>query len=96
MYADYPMSLDHLHWESQSNTAQASNTGQNLIHHAERGYRILIFARATKKQHRFTQPFTYLGLAKLVSYQDERPIRVVWQLEHAMPAEMFELCRKGG
>jgi hypothetical protein len=24
------------------------------------------------------------------------PIKMVWQLDHPMPAEMFENCRKGG
>jgi len=96
MYADYPISPDRLHWESQSNTTQSSNTGQNLIHHAHRGYRILVFAREKKKQDGFTLPFTYLGQATRVSHEGERPIKMVWQLDHPMPAEMFENCRKGG
>ncbi len=96
MYADYPISADRLHWESQSNTRQASPTGQNLINHETRGYRILIFARERKKEAGFTLPFTYLGKANHVSHESERPIKFVWQLHHPMPAEMFENCRKGG
>jgi len=49
MYADYPISRELLHWESQSNTTKDSATGQNLICHAEPGYTILIFARDQKK-----------------------------------------------
>ncbi|WP_040012227.1 DUF3427 domain-containing protein [Desulfotignum phosphitoxidans] len=37
MYADYPISRSLLHWESQSNTALDSPTGQNLVHHQDRG-----------------------------------------------------------
>ncbi|MCA1786701.1 MAG: DUF3427 domain-containing protein [Desulfobacteraceae bacterium] len=37
MYADYPISRSLLHWESQSNTALDSPTGQNLVHHTARG-----------------------------------------------------------
>ena len=96
MYADYPISLDRIHWESQSNTTQVSTTGKNLIQHVERGYRILIFAREKKKQNGFTLPFTYLGQANHISHESDRPIKMVWQLNHAMPAEMFENCRKGG
>jgi superfamily II DNA or RNA helicase/HKD family nuclease len=96
MYADYPISQDCLHWESQSNTTQSCNTGQNLIHHAHRGYRILIFARERKKQDGFTLPFTYLGQATHVRHESDRPIKIVWQLDHPMPALMFENCRKGG
>jgi hypothetical protein len=35
-------------------------------------------------------------LASYVSHESERPIKMVWQLDHPMPAEMFENCRKGG
>lgn len=96
MYADYPISRELLHWESQSNTPQTSDVGQNLINHQARGYTILIFARDQKKRNSFTVPFTYLGPAKLVSYQSERPIRIVWRLHHPMPVEMFEENRRGG
>lgn len=83
MYADYPISRELLHWESQSNTTQNSDTGQNLIHHMERGYTILIFVRAAKKRNGITTPFTYLGPA-------------VWRLHHPMPADIFEENRRGG
>jgi len=96
MYADFPISRELLHWESQSNTRQNSKTGQNLINHTQRGYTILIFARSHKKQNNCTMPFTYLGPATCQSYESERPIRMVWKLEHRMPVEMFEENRKGG
>lgn len=96
MYADYPVSRELLHWESQSNTAQKSETGQNLINHKERGYTVLIFARDQKKRNNITNSFTYLGPAEIVSYESERPIKMVWQLRYLMPVEMFEENRRGG
>ncbi len=96
MYADYPISRELLHWESQSSTTQAGERGQNLIHHMERGYTILVFAREVKKRNGVTVPFTYLGPAERVSYESEQPIKMVWRLRHAMPAEMFEDNRRGG
>jgi hypothetical protein len=96
MYADYPISRELLHWESQSNTAQQSDTGQNLIHHAARGYTILVFARDQKKRNGVTVPFTYLGPVERVSYESERPIKMVWRLRHQMPVDMFENNRRGG
>ncbi len=88
MYADYPISRELLHWESQSNTAQHTETGQNLIHHDKRGYTILIFARDITERNRCTVPFTFLGPADRVSYESERPIKMVWRLRHQMPVEM--------
>ena len=94
MYADYPISRTKLHWESQSTTAQASATGQNLIRHGERGYTILIFARGTKKRSGVAVPYTYLGPANLQEYSDERPIKILWELVYPMPVEVFDDNRK--
>lgn len=97
MYADYPISRELMHWESQANTAQHHTDGQNLIHHQERGYTILVFARGQKKKpNGVTIPFSYLGPADMVSYKSERPIKMVWRLRHPMPVEMFEDNRRGG
>ncbi|MCC6544693.1 MAG: DUF3427 domain-containing protein [Nitrospirae bacterium] len=96
MYADYPLSRELLHWESQSSTTQASDTGQNLIHHRERGYSILIFVRSAKKRNNITIPFIYLGPADRVSYEGERPIKIIWRPHHQLPAEIFEENRRGG
>ena len=96
MYQDYPISRELLHWETQGQTSQASDTGQNLIHHVERGYTMLFFVRTRKKVDGTTAPFTFLGPAKLVSYQSERPIQMVWRLDHPMPVELFDENRRGG
>ena len=96
MYQDYPISRELLHWETQRQTSQASDTGQNLIHHVERGYTMLFFVRTRKKVDGTTAPFTFLGPAKLVSFQSERPIQMVWRLDHAMPVEIFDENRRGG
>lgn len=96
MYADYPISRELMHWESQANTAQHHTDGQNLIHHQERGYTILVFARSQKKRNNVTVPFTYLGPVDMVSYESDRPIKMVWRLRHSMPVEMFEDNRRGG
>ncbi len=96
MYADYPISRELLHWESQSQTSQQSMTGLNLVNHRARGYTILIFARSQKKRNNCTVPFTYLGPAERVSYESERPIKMVWRLRYPMPVDMFEENRRGG
>ncbi|MBB3190563.1 DUF3427 domain-containing protein [Halomonas cerina] len=93
-YQDYPISRTLLHWESQSNTTQASSTGQNYLEFKERGYTILFFARLTKRIEGETAPFIFLGPAKaLKRYEGDRPIAMVWGLEHPMPAELFEEAR---
>jgi hypothetical protein len=96
MYQDYPISRELLHWETQAQTSQASDAGRNLVKHEERGYTMLFFVRSQKKVDGLAVPFTFLGSARLVSYQSERPIKMVWKLDHPMPVEMFEENRRGG
>lgn len=93
-YRDYPISRSQLHWESQSGTSRTSVTGLNYLHFRERGYTILFFARLEKRIEGETSPFLFLGPAKsLVSAEGDRPIAIVWELEHPMPAALFEAAR---
>jgi hypothetical protein len=96
MYSDYPISRNRIHWESQSTNTQKGQTGQNFIYHKKKGYTVLFFVREQKKSLGVTMPFTFLGPGDLVSYESERPIKMVWDLQHPMPVEMFENNRLGG
>jgi hypothetical protein len=90
-YRDYPISRTHLHWESQSNTTQTSVTGQNYLNFLERCYTVLFFARMGKRIEGETAPFLFLGPAKsLISAEGNRPIAMVWELDHPIPAALFE------
>ena len=90
-YRDYPISATKLHWESQSTISQRSTTGQNYLYFRERGYTILFFARLERQIDGETAPFTYLGPAKaLLSAEEERPMRMVWELEYPIPAGLLE------
>lgn len=93
-YKDYPISRTLLHWESQSTVSQESATGQNYIHYKSRGYTILFFARLKKSVDGETMPYLFLGPVKsLVSYRDDRPIAMDWELEYPIPAFLFEGAR---
>jgi superfamily II DNA or RNA helicase len=96
MYQNFPVSRELLHWETQVQTSQASKMGQKLIHHEVLGCTMLFFVRSRKRADGVTVPFTFLGPAKLVSFQSERPIQMVWRLDHSMPVEMFQQNRRGG
>jgi len=93
-YQDYLISRNRLHWESQASTTQTTATGQNYLHFKERGYTILFFARMEKRIEGETAPFIFLGPAiDLLSAEGNRPIAMVWDLEHPVPAELFESGR---
>jgi hypothetical protein len=68
--------------------------GQNYIRFREHGYTILFFARVEKRISGETSPYVFLGPASdLISYEGDRPIQMVWKLQYAMPAEIFEAAR---
>ena len=38
-------------------------------------------------------PYLYAGQAAYVSHTGERPMRVIWKLEHELPADVFAAAR---
>ncbi len=93
-YKDYLISRTRLHWESQAATTQASATGQNYLNFRDRGYTVLFFARMEKRIDGETASFVFLGpSSNLISAEGNRPIAIVWELEHPVPAELFEVAR---
>lgn len=86
LYRDYPVSPTLFHWESQSTTSLASTTGQR---YASGSSHVLLFVRERKVNEFGTAPYLFLGPAKYVEHQGERPIAITWQLDHAMPTDFF-------
>jgi hypothetical protein len=85
MYRDYAISPSEFHWESQSTTSVSSPTGQRYLHHAERGSRVLLFARETSEQ----RSFVYLGPARYARHAGDRPISITWRLDYELPPPFF-------
>jgi len=96
MYEDYPISRTKVHWQSQNATTPDSPAGQRLTHHSDLGYKILIFARNTKKEFNVTLPFTFLGQANLARHHGSRPITCEWDLGNPMPWDLFDQGKVGG
>lgn len=88
MYADYPISPDLFHWESQSTTSVQSPTGQRYINGTST---VLLFVRHEQKDDFGTSPYLFLGPAMYVSHTGDRPIAITWKLKTAMPSDFFNL-----
>jgi hypothetical protein len=90
LYNDYPISPTRFHWESQAVTRADSATGVRYQEHASRGWRILLFVRQSRRDERgATMPFLFLGPVRYVEHEGEKPMRIIWELERAMPPEWF-------
>ncbi|GAA1091912.1 DUF3427 domain-containing protein [Tsukamurella spumae] len=85
MYRDYAVSPDEFHWESQSRTAVDSPTGRRYVSGASN---VLLFVRRTKTGEFGSEPYTFLGGARRVSHEGERPIAITWKLDRAMTFDL--------
>lgn len=95
-YRDYALSANRFHWESQNVTAEHSPTGQRYIHHAAQGSSVHLFIRESKTGSFATPAYTYAGPARYLSHRGNRPMEIVWALEHALLPEILEAARVAG
>ncbi|WP_138732040.1 DUF3427 domain-containing protein [Modestobacter excelsi] len=95
MYADHAISPTLFQWESQNTTAEQSPTGQRYIHHRDMGTSVHLFVRETKTADGTlgTPPYMYAGPMSYVSHTGERPMRILWHLDHALPGDIFHAAR---
>lgn len=94
MYADYALDERRFHWQSQSGTRPTDTKGQRHVRHAELGVTPLLFVRLQRKDDRNeTVAYQLLGPATLEHHHGERPMSIVWRLDHAMPAAVLRAAR---
>ena len=95
MYADRAISPSLFQWESQSTTSEASPTGQPYQHHRERGSSVHLFFRESKETDGDlgAPPYLYAGPARYISHSGDRPMRIIWKLDHELPADVFHAAR---
>ncbi len=89
MYKDYAISPTLFHWESQSTTTESSPTGQRYINHVSLDSSVCLFARESP----VTVPFVFLGKGTYVQHERERPMRITWRLDHALPGDFYLVAR---
>ncbi|MCO6456689.1 MAG: DUF3427 domain-containing protein [Pirellulaceae bacterium] len=95
MYEDYLISHQQFHWQSQSNTSVESPTGQRYIHHRELGYTPLLFVRETKSlPSGLSAPYYFLGPCRYLSHSGSRPVSIVWELRHPVPARLMRVMAR--
>lgn len=94
LYEDYAIDAEHFHWQSQSTTSEQSPTGQRYIHHAEMGCRPLLFVREHKRTDGLAPPYAYLGPIRYVRHSGDRPMSIVWRMEHTLPARLLRVARR--
>ncbi|MCB9834204.1 MAG: DUF3427 domain-containing protein [Planctomycetes bacterium] len=91
MYRDFALAPNLFHWQSQSRTRVDSEKGRRHTEHAARGITPLLFIRVRKKDDRGeTMPYSFVGPVRFQRSRGERPMNIEWELDHPMPAALFE------
>lgn len=91
-YEDYAISETLFHWQSQSTTSEASNTGNRYITHKSTKHEILLFARKERlDDYKKTAPYYFLGSASYVSHEGEKPMNIIWRLHQPLSPALFSL-----
>ena len=95
MYQDRAITPELFQWESQSTTSDSSPTGQRYVHHRQHGSSVHLFVRETKETDgdMGAPPYIYAGPCAYVRHSGDRPMKVIWKLEHTLPAETFHAAR---
>lgn len=84
-YEDYAISPRQFHWQSQGRTSPTSMVGRRYSEQASNGWRFFLFVQPRKDT-----PYVFLGPVRYASHTGDRPMSIVWQLDHEMPADIFE------
>ena len=95
MYADRAISPTLFQWESQNSTRPETEVGKRYIHHRDRGSSVHLFFRETAEEDGKlgAPPYMYAGQATYVSHTGDRPMRIIWKLDHELPADIFHTAR---
>jgi hypothetical protein len=90
-YKDHFISANQFQWQSQNRTTQASESGQSIRAHKERGIVVHLFTRAKPKMvDGRGAPFYYCGPVEFLSWSGDKPITVIWRLSAAVPDALWE------
>ena len=93
-YHDYSINDKLFHWQSQSTTSDTSTTGMRYCSRDGKTGNVLLFVRESKSDEHGPMPFVFLGKAKYLSHTGSRPMSIVWELEHPIPAKFLKKTNK--
>lgn len=84
-YKDYAISRTLFHWETQSAASVSRDSGRRYLESPDNGWTFFLFVRTDRDA-----PYAFLGPVQFRSARGDRPIGITWELEHPMPAALFD------
>jgi superfamily II DNA or RNA helicase len=94
-YNDYAINEILFHWQSQNKTSPNTPKGLSYIAHKSSDKRILLFVREKKvDEYGNTMGYVFLGDANFRSFEGEKPMNIVWQLNEPIPPYLWKESAK--
>ncbi|MGG3470230.1 DEAD/DEAH box helicase [Neobacillus pocheonensis] len=88
-YKDKFISSYEFQWQSVNSTTQQSERGKNIIFNKQRGVNLHLFIRKYREIDGKTEPYIYIGKGNSVSFEGDKPITVIMELENEVPAPLY-------
>lgn len=93
-YEDYAISANQFHWQSMNGVRIDSEEGQRIIQQPNNGWKYILFVRDAKRdEYGNTNGYYCLGLVDYDSSMGERPMNVVWNMQHSIPGFILETAK---
>jgi superfamily II DNA or RNA helicase/HKD family nuclease len=86
-YRDYAVSPQLFHWETQSAASVTRPSGRRYLEgaNAAEPWQFYLFVRPDPEA-----AYAFLGRVHYQSHSGDRPIAILWRLEHAMPGALYD------
>lgn len=84
-YRDYAISRSLFHWETQAAASASRPSGRRYLESPDNGWSFHLFVRT-----RPDAPYAYLGPARVLRHEGDRPIAITWALAHEIPASLYQ------
>lgn len=84
-YHDYAISPTRFHWQTQNNAGPLTSIGQRYLESETNGWSFQLFVRTTPDK-----PYVACGPVRIMDTHGEKPMNIVWRLEHSLTARLFQ------
>jgi len=84
-YYDYAISPTRFHWQSQNAAGPSTAAGRRYLESDINGWKFQLFVRTDQQS-----PYVACGPVRLVESHGEKPMNIVWELEHSLTARLFQ------
>ena len=95
MYNDYAISELLFHWQSQNSARPHIGKGLSYIKQNVNNKNILLFVREkSKNEFKNTMGYVFVGKAKFVDSEGEKPMNITWELNEPLPHYLWKESAK--